>query len=88
MKANCKYLRTDDGCRWCELGETCSTCVKNYAVSVDITMSKTVHVEAKSEEEAMEIVKKLLRDNPYNYTNNFSHFVCYDVVDAEREEEE
>jgi len=49
--------------------------MKNYDVSVDITMSKSISVEANSEEEAMKKVEEMINENPYDYTNNFSHYV-------------
>jgi hypothetical protein len=60
--------------------------MKNYLVSVDITMSKTVSVLACSEEDAIKIADKMISDNPYGYTNGFSHYVTHEVVGAEEEE--
>jgi hypothetical protein len=59
--------------------------MKTYNVSVDITMCKMVEVEAESEYDAMEKVREMLDNNPYQYTNNFSHYVKSDVVDAEED---
>ena len=61
--------------------------MKTYAVSVDITMSKTISISAADENDAMMKVNDLLKENPYEYTNRFSHYVSHDVVDAEEEEE-
>jgi hypothetical protein len=44
-----------------------------------------VEVEAESEYDAMEKVREMLDNNPYQYTNNFSHYVKSDVVDAEED---
>jgi hypothetical protein len=38
--------------------------MKNYDVSVDITMSKSISVEANSEEEAMKKVEEMIKENP------------------------
>ena len=60
--------------------------VKNYSVSIDITMSKTIEVEASSEEEAMSKASEMASNNPYNYTNGFSHYVKNEAVYAEEVE--
>lgn len=59
---------------------------KQFCVSVDITMSKNVYVEAENEENAKEIVDCLIDDNPYAYASGFSHFVNYEVVDVIEED--
>ena len=59
--------------------------MEKYYVNVDITMSKTIQVEAENEAEAMEKVDNLIGENPYNYTSNFSHYVTHEVIDAETE---
>jgi hypothetical protein len=59
---------------------------KNFSVSVDITMAKTISVEAENENDAMNKVREMIDDNPYQYANNFSHYVTSNVVDAEEEE--
>lgn len=56
--------------------------MKNFVVDVDITMSKIFEVEAENEEQAMSKVRDMINKNPYNYTNNFSHYVGYEIVDA------
>ena len=60
--------------------------MKTFSVSVDITMSKTIYVEANSEEEAISRVDALIEDNPYDYARNFSHYVKHDVICAEEED--
>ena len=59
--------------------------MKSYAVSVDITMSKTIIVEAESEEEAMHKAEQMVTNNPYEYANGFSHYVTHEAVCAEEE---
>ena len=39
--------------------------MKNYAVSVDITMSKTIYVDAENEESAKTITNIWIADDPY-----------------------
>ena len=57
--------------------------MKEFSVSVDITMSKNISVMAETENEAMDKANQMLSDNPYGYTNNFSHYVDHYVVCAE-----
>ena len=59
--------------------------MKTYSVSVDITMSKNISVLACSEEDAIKIANKMISDNPYGYTNGFSHYVSHKVIEAEEE---
>ena len=59
---------------------------KQFCVSVDITMSKNVYVEAENEEHAKEIVDCLIDNNPYAYASGFSHFVSYEVIDVNEED--
>lgn len=60
--------------------------MKTFLVSVDITMSKNIYVEANSEEEAISRADTLIENNPYDYARNFSHYVKHDVICAEEEE--
>ncbi len=56
-----------------------------FYVNVDITMSKSVRVEADNEDDAMNKVDNMIGENPYDYTNDFSHYVTHEVIDAETE---
>ena len=56
-----------------------------FYVNVDITMSKSVRVEADNEADAMNKVDNMIGENPYDYTNDFSHYVTHEVIDAENE---
>jgi hypothetical protein len=56
-----------------------------FYVNVDITMSKSVRVEADNEADAMSKVDNMIGENPYDYTNDFSHYVTHEVIDAETE---
>ena len=59
---------------------------KTFCVSVDITMATSISVMAETEDEAMDKANQMLLDNPYGYTNNFSHYVDHNVVCAEEED--
>lgn len=59
--------------------------MKTFSVSVDITMSKNIQVLASSEDEAVKVANKMISDNPYGYTNGFSHYVTHEVVGAEED---
>ena len=56
-----------------------------FYVNVDITMSKSIRVEADNEADAMNKVDNMIGENPYDYTNDFSHYVTHEVIDAENE---
>lgn len=56
---------------------------KNFAVSVDFTMSKMIEVKALDENDARRKVEDMIRENPYGYARDFSHYVRHDVIDAE-----
>lgn len=56
--------------------------MKTFSVSVDITMAKNIEVLAENEEHAKEIADSMINNNPYGYTNGFSHFVSYEIIDA------
>ena len=60
--------------------------MKTFSVSVDITMAKNIEVLAENEEQAMSKVREMISKNPYDYANNFSHYVGYEIVDAEEED--
>ena len=59
-----------------------------YQVSVDVIMNKYIEVEANSDEEAVNKVNDMFANNPYDYTNNFSHYVGHEVISAEEIEPE
>lgn len=58
---------------------------KYFDVDVDFIMSKSIRVSAESEEEAIALVDMLIRNNPYDYAYNFSHFVGHEIVDVNEE---
>lgn len=57
--------------------------MEKYYVNVDITMSKTIQVEADSEDDAIRKVDNMISKNPYDYTSDFSHYVTHEVIDVE-----
>ena len=65
--------------------------MKTYEVSIDVTMSVTIDVEAENEEQAKLRANHFLTDDPHYYIrkngNLLSHEV-YEVNEIEGEEEE
>lgn len=61
--------------------------MKNFSVSIDITMSKNICVEAENEEQAMAMADAMISNAPYDYARNFSHYVSHEVIDAEEDYE-
>ena len=59
---------------------------KTFCVAVDITMAKNIYVEAENEEQAMSKVCEMINKNPYDDANNFSHYVGYEIIDANEED--
>jgi hypothetical protein len=60
--------------------------MKTFSVSVDITMAKNIEVLAENEEQAMSKVREMINKNPYDYANNFSHYVGYEIINADEED--
>lgn len=59
---------------------------KNFCVSVDVTMAKRFYIEAENEEQAKSEVHKIMNKNPYDYICDFSHYVGYEIIDANEED--
>lgn len=59
----------------------------NYAVDVDITMSKRIEVEADNSEDAKNIVKNWLADDPYYYARSADAYVSNEITDVNEEED-
>ena len=53
-----------------------------YSVSIDIVVSKTIYVEADSEEQAKAVAIKKVRDEPYYYARTADAYVGAKVVDV------
>lgn len=56
--------------------------MKEYTVSVDITVSKNFYVEAENENEAREIVTQKMKSNPYYYAENYNSLVDWGNVEV------
>ena len=53
-----------------------------YGVSIDITLSKTIYVEAENEEQAKAIAIKKVRDEPFYYARTADAYVGAKVIDV------
>lgn len=53
-----------------------------FTVSIDITLSKNIYVEAENEEQAKAIAIKKVRDEPYYYARTADAYVGAKVVDV------
>lgn len=60
--------------------------MKNYRVTFDITVGYTMDVEAENDEQARQIAREKMYQEPYYYAHHHSHVVNYDIVDVEEEE--
>ena len=56
--------------------------MKEYCVSVDITMSKNIYVDAESEEQAMELAKEKVKNEPFYFAGSADAFVNVEATDA------
>lgn len=56
--------------------------MKSFIVSVDITMSKTIFVEAKDEESAKTLVNNWIADDPYYYAKSADNYISSEIVDV------
>lgn len=57
--------------------------MKEYSVSVDITVSKVFFVDASSEEEAKQIVSEKMKRDPWYYKSQANEIVDWGIVDCE-----
>ena len=58
--------------------------MKEYAVDVDITVSKRIYVEAESEEQAKELVDEMMKYPHYYYTKADA-YVGHEITDINEE---
>jgi hypothetical protein len=49
-------------------------------------MAKNFYIEAENKEQATSKVRDMINKNPYDYANNFSHYVGYEIIDAYEED--
>ena len=61
--------------------------MKQFAVDIDITMSKRIYIDAENEDEAREKVEPKMDENPYEQARDFDAFVDYDITDVNEETE-
>lgn len=55
---------------------------KEFQVSIDITVSKVIYVDAESEEQASQMAIKKVRDDPYYYARTADSYVGAKVIDV------
>ena len=53
-----------------------------YSVAIDITLSKTIYVEAESEEQARLLAIKKVRDEPFYHARTADAYVGAKVIDV------
>lgn len=56
--------------------------MKTYSVDVDITVSKTFHVTAFSEDDAKRIVDNMFKKDPFHHTKGFDAVVGHKIFDV------
>jgi hypothetical protein len=49
-------------------------------------MAKNFYIEAENKEQATSKVRDMINKNPYDYANNFSHYVGYEIIDTNEED--
>lgn len=59
--------------------------LKEYRVSVDITMSKDLYIYAENEEDAKKMAEENVEENSYYYAGSADSFVCCEVTDIMEE---
>lgn len=60
--------------------------MKSYNVFMDITISKSISIEANSEEEAMKIAEERVNKEPYYYAGCADSYVSSEIIDIYEEE--
>lgn len=56
--------------------------MKEYCVSVDITMATHLYVEAENEEEAKRMVEEKIKKSPFYYASKADAHVGSEIVDV------
>ena len=62
--------------------------MKQFRISMDVTMAIDCVVVAKDEQQASEYIKWRMASNPYEIAKEADRFVSYDIVDVTEEEPE
>ena len=56
--------------------------MKTYLVDCDITMSKTMEIEAESEEQAREFAKEMVDREPFYYASSADAHIKTEIIDV------
>ena len=62
--------------------------MRHFQVDIDFTVTKHLYIDAESEEQAQEIVKQKLDDNPYDYCLQPDACVDYNITDVSEYEDD
>lgn len=62
--------------------------MKQFRISMDVTMAVDCVIVAKDEQQAREYIKGRMASNPYEIAYEADRFVSYDIVDVTEEEPE
>lgn len=62
--------------------------MKQFRISMDVTMAIDEVIVAKDEEQAREFIKKRMDSNPYEIAMEADRYVSYNIVDVTEEEPE
>lgn len=62
--------------------------MKQFRISMDVTMAVDCVIVAKDEQQAIEYIKGRMSSNPYEIAKEADRFVSYDIVDVTEEEPE
>ena len=56
--------------------------MKQFRISMDVTMAVDCVIVAKDEQQAIEYIKGRMSSNPYDIAKEYDRFVSYDIVDV------
>ena len=62
--------------------------MKQFRISMDVTMAVDCVIVAKDEQQAIEYINGRMSSNPYEIAKEADRFVSYDIVDVTEEEPE
>lgn len=60
--------------------------MKQFRISMDVTMAVDCVIVAKDEQQAREYIKGRMSSKPYDIVKEADRFVSYDIVDVTEEE--
>jgi hypothetical protein len=61
--------------------------MKEFAVDVDITVSKRIYVDAENEDDARKQVEEKVRNYPYYYYTKADAYVSHEITDINEDED-